>query len=204
MSFHLIEIKMETHSSMEACMAITLLFPYTLVINGTQSATLAPTADSLPITPTTNTNLVLTQQVGVFAAGAYQWTNNKWQFVIDYQTICNELFILSQAFLIMPSGGDNILPIGDSGAAIVSVYRNGVLQQKSAYTVIGSGISLVRPAAAYEVYLVFQNSPITPTTPIPSGGGISDAPSDGNAYVRKNAAWGNIQNELNEGAFTGI
>jgi hypothetical protein len=185
-------------------MAITLLFPYTLVINGNTTATLAPTADSLPITPTTNTNLVLTQQVGVFAAGAYQWTNNKWQFVIDYPTICNELFVLSKAFVIMPSAGDNLLPIGNSGAAIITLYKNGVLQPQSAYSAVSSGISLVHPAAAYEVYLVFQNSPITPTTPIPSGGGISDAPVDGNAYVRKNAGWDNIQNELNEGGFTGI
>jgi hypothetical protein len=184
-------------------MAITLLFPYTLITGGKVIPSLAPTADSLPITPTTYSNLVLTQQVGVFAAGAYQWTNNKWQFVVDYNTICNELFILSQALLVIPSGGDNILPIGDSGSAIVSVYRNGVLMPTSSYSVTSSGISLVRPAVLYEVYLVFQNSPITPTTPIPSGGGISDAPVDGNAYVRKNAAWDNIQNELNEGVFTG-
>lgn len=186
-------------------MAITLQFPYMQVISGKITPMLAPTADSLPITPTTSSNLVLTQQVGVFAAGAYQWTNNKWQFVIDYNTICNELFILSQAFVIMPSGGDNILPIGNSGAANVGVYRNGVLLPPSAYTVISSGISLVRPAILYEVYLVFQNSPITPTTPIPGGGsGIVDAPADGHPYVRKNAAWEDLQNELNEGAFNGI
>ncbi len=166
---------------------------------------LAPTADSLPITPTTDSNLVLTQTVGVFAAGAYQWTNNKWQFVIDYQTICNELFELSQAFVVIPAGGDNLLPIGDSGAANVTLYRNGVLQPTTAYSVVSNGISLVRPAILYEVYLVFQNSPIKPTTPVPDGGGgISDAPDDGVAYVRKNEAWENIQNELNEGAFNGI
>jgi hypothetical protein len=185
-------------------MAITLLFPYMLVVGGKTTPMLAPTADSLPITPTTNANLVLTQTVGVFAAGAYQWTNNKWQFVIDYQTICNELFIISQAFLVMPAAGDNLLPIGNSGDAIVSVYRNGVLLPQTSYTIVGSGISLMRPAVAYEVYLVFQNSPITPTTPLPSGGGISDAPTDGTPYVRKNAAWENLQSELNEGAFTGI
>jgi hypothetical protein len=155
--------------------------------------------------PTTETNLVLTQQVGVFAAGAYQWTNNKWQFVIDYNTICNEVFTFSQAFLVMPMGGDTLLPIGDSGAAIVTVYRNGVPLSSSAFEVLSTGISLSRPAAMYEVYLVFQTSSITPTTPISGGsGGIPDAPSNGNAYVRKNSTWESIQNELNEGVFTGI
>jgi hypothetical protein len=186
-------------------MAITLLFPYTLVVGGKTVPSLAPTAESLPITPTINTNLVLTQQVGVFAAGAYQWTNNKWQFVIDYNTICNEVFTFSQAFLVMPMGGDTLLPIGNSGAAIVTVYRNGVSLSSTAYEVTSTGISLLRPAAMYEVYLVFQTSSITPTTPISGGGGgIPDAPSNGTAYVRKNSAWESIQNELNEGVFTGI
>jgi hypothetical protein len=196
------KVKIPYH--VEADMAITLLFPYTMTYGGQQTARLAPTTDSLPVTPDTNgDNLVLTQQVGVFSAGAYQWTNNKWQFVIDYKTICNELFAFSKAFVILPSGGDNLLPIGNSGAAIVSLYKNGVLQPPSYYSVTSSGISLVRPAMLYEVYLVFQTSPIQPTTPIPSGGGISDAPDDGNAYVRKDAAWENIQSELNEGVFTG-
>jgi hypothetical protein len=190
---------------MGADMALTLQFPYMLVVGGKIMSMLAPTADSLPITPTTSTNLVLTQQVGVFSAGAYQWTNNKWQFVIDYDTICNELFGLSQAFVVIPSGGDTILPIGNSGAAVITVYRNGVLIPSNSYTVVSSGIALSRPAVLYEVYLVFQNSPITPTTPIPGGGsGIIDAPADGNPYVRKNANWENLQDELNEGAFNGI
>jgi hypothetical protein len=191
---------------MEADMAITLQFPYMLVVSGMIIPKLAPTAESLPIMPTdTNENLVLTQQVGVFSAGAYQWMNNRWQFVVDYNTICNELFIISQAYVIIPSVGDNLLPIGNSGAAIVSVYRNGVLMPTTSYTVIGSGISLMRAASQNEVYLVFQNSPMTPTTPIPGpGGGIADAPTDGNPYVRKNAAWEDLQNELNEGTYTGI
>jgi hypothetical protein len=190
---------------MEADMAITLLFPYMLVNGGRITARLAPTVESLPISPTTDDNLILTQQVGVFAAGAYQWVGAKWQFVVDYKTICNEMFVLSQAFTVLPLGGDNLLPIGDSGAAIVTVYKNGVIMASSAYTVTSAGISLVKPAVLFDVYLVFQTSPITPTTPISGGGGgIPDAPVNGTAYVRKNGAWEDIQNELNEGIFTGI
>jgi hypothetical protein len=187
-------------------MAVSLLFPY-IALNGSKQLLMqAPTTDSLPLVPDNRgQNLVLTQQVGVFAAGGYQWVNSRWQFVVSYAVICNDLFGVSQAFLVMPNVGDNLLPIGDSGAALVAVYRNGSLLSSSSYSVVNTGIVLTRPAALYEVYLVFQRSPLTPTTPVSGGGGgISDAPSDGHAYVRKNASWEIIQNELNEGNFTGI
>lgn len=164
-----------------------------------------PTVDSLPISPgAQGENLVLTAPVGAYAAGAYQWVNNRWQFLIDYATICREIFTVSQAFVVLTNTGDNVLPIGDSGAAILTIYRNGVVLASSAYYNSSSGIVLNTPAGRFDVYVVLQNSPLMPTTPISGGGGgISDAPVDGNPYVRKNAAWENIQNELTEGVYTG-
>jgi len=95
------------------------------------------------------------------------------------------------------------LPVGDNGAAIVSVYKNGVLQPTTAYTKTPQGISYNAPFSnMFDVYLVMQQSPITPTMAL-TGGGIPEAPVDEDAYVRKNAGWENIQNELIEGNFTG-
>jgi hypothetical protein len=185
-------------------MAITLLFPYTVIYsNGVQVSRQAPTTDRLPITPDAQgDNLVLTTQVGVFGPGAYQWSNNRWQFILEYATICSELFGVADAYVIIPGSGDNLLPVGNSGSAIVSVFKNGVQMPTSAYTITTQGISLNVPTILYEVYVVMQVSPMNATTPI-TGGGIPDAPDDGNPYVRKNAAWENLQNELNEGVFTG-
>jgi hypothetical protein len=186
-------------------MAITLLFPYIVVYgNGVKMGKQAPTTESLPVSPEPSIdNLILTKQVGVFGPGAYQWINNRWQFVLDYAIICNELFGVSQAYVVMPYAGDNLLPVGNSGAAIVSVYKNGVLMPSTMYSITMAGIALNNQTASNEVYLVMQDSPIDPTMAITGGGGIADAPVDGNPYVRKNGAWENLQSELNEGVFTG-
>lgn len=185
-------------------MAITLFFPYIAILSNGQKVSLqTATAETLPLTPDAQgENLVLTKQIGVFGPGVYQWFNNKWQFILSYENVCDELFGISQMYVAMPHPGDNLIPVGDSGSAIVSVYRNGIIVAPSTYEVTTLGISLNSPTRAGEVYVVVQASPITPTTSI-SGGGIPDAPTDGSAYVRKNGAWENIQNELNEGSFTG-
>lgn len=185
-------------------MAITLLFPYiAITASGQKIPMQGPTVESLPVMPDTQgENLVLTKQVGIFGPGAYQWSNNRWQFILSYTTICSELYGVSRAFVAMPNAGDNLIPVGDSGAAIVSVYRNGTKLAANSYSVTSLGISLTAPTRENEVYVVIQDSPLTPTTPI-AGGGIPDAPVNDTAYVRKNAAWENLQNELNEGVFTG-
>jgi hypothetical protein len=187
-------------------MELTILFPYISVYGSNQVLQQAITTSSLPTIPDNRGEaLVLTQQVGVFSAGSYLWVNNRWQLTLDYATICDQVFGVSRALVLTPGTGDNFLAIGSSGAAIVRVYKNGVLQPTSYYTVTATGISLSRPTVLYEVYLVLQISQITPMTDLSQGGsGIVDAPVDGNAYVRKNAAWENIQNELNEGSFTGL
>src|SRR5579859_6198095 len=105
-------------------MAITLLFPY-IAINaaGNKTPMQGPTVESLPVVPDSlGENLILTKQVGIFGPGAYQWSNNRWQFILSYTIICSELYGVSQAFVAMPNAGDNLIPVGDSGAAIVSVY----------------------------------------------------------------------------------
>lgn len=185
-------------------MAITIFFPYIAILgNGQKIPMQGPTVDSLPITPDSRgENLILTATVGVWGPGAYQWVNNRWQFILDYSLITSEIFRISQAYVVFPNAGDNLLPIGPSGQANVTVFKNGTLQPASYYTVTSQGISLVTPARLNEIFVVNQESPITAITPI-TGSGVPDAPSDGSAYVRKNAAWGNIQNELNEGKFTG-
>lgn len=184
-------------------MAITLLFPYIAVLaTGQKIAMQGPTVESLPSVPDSlGENLVLTKQVGVFGPGAYQWINNRWQFILAYSTICAELFGVSQAYVCIPNTGDNLLPVGDSGAAIVSVYKNGAIVPTSSYTIINTGISLKTPVKANEIFVVLQDSPLSATTAI--NGGIPEAPVNGSSYVRKNAAWENLQNELNEGVFTG-
>lgn len=129
-------------------MAITLFFPYIAILaNGQKVSMQAPTTESLPVIPDSQgENLVLTKQVGVFGPGAYQWMGNRWQFVVSYAAICSELFGVSQGYVSTPNAGDNLIPVGDSGAALVSVYRNGtLLVQNSAYTVTTQGISLTTP-----------------------------------------------------------
>jgi hypothetical protein len=114
-------------------MAVTLQFPYTLVqANGTKVPQLAPSVDSLPSNPTTTLNVVLTATVGAFAAGAYQWvqSKNRWVFVIDYNSISNQLFTISQAYLCFPNAGDNMLPVGDTGQAWVTYPRLQVQLQR--------------------------------------------------------------------------
>lgn len=186
-------------------MTVQLFIPYTQVLgNGAMTATSAPTVDSIPSTPAANQNLILTGPVGTFAAGAYQWVTarGRWQFLVDYQTICSQLFGVSEGYLCFPNTGDNLLPIGGIGQAICNVYRNGA--RITTYTTSSLGVTLSTPAAANDLYLIILISPLTAVTPISVGsGGISDAPNDGNAYVRKSLAWENIQSELNEGIFTG-
>jgi hypothetical protein len=186
---------------------VQLFIPYSMVLgNGTQIATSAPLVDSLPTTPSSNMNLILTGVVGTFAAGAYQWvpTKSRWQFIVDYQTICSQLFGVSNAFLCFPNAGDNFLPVGPYGQAQVAVYRNGGLQPTSAYTLGTDGVHLVSPALAADLYLVIMVNPMRGNTPISGGGGgISDAPNDGNPYVRNSLAWEQLQNELNEGQYSG-
>lgn len=187
-------------------MAITLFFPYTAIFSNGQKVSLqAYTAESLPLTPDPKeTTLVLTKQIGIYGPGVYQWFNNKWQFVLSYENVFNELFGITKIYIATPNSGDNLIPVGDSGQAIVSVYRNGGVLAPSAYDIVTEGISLKSPTNTGEVYVVKQASPITPTTIIPSGGsGIPDAPINGLAYVRKNGAWEDISSELNEGSFTG-
>jgi hypothetical protein len=187
---------------------LTIYFPYTAVTgSGQQTDLVAPLAASLPIAPENNVgNLILTQQVGVFGPGAYQWVQSKgrWQFILPYTLICQQLFGVSQNYVVMPNAGDNLLQIGSSGAAIVSVYRNSYLLPEDAYSVVPQGITLVTSALNGDVFVVIQISPLLPTTDISSGGGIPEAPDDGTAYVRKNEGWEDIQNELNEGNYTGV
>jgi hypothetical protein len=180
-------------------MAVTLFIPYIAVQpNGVLVQTSAPTVDSLT-SAGTGTGVVLTNDVGVYAAGGYQWipSRNRWQFTIDYQTICGQVFGVSQGFVATPNPGDTLIPIGSSGAATVVVRRNGVII--TTYTLNNLGVVLNIPASLGDVYVIIQYSPLTATTAI----GVTDAPIDGNAYVRKNAAWENLQAETNEGLFTG-
>jgi hypothetical protein len=184
-------------------MAVILYLPYTYVTpNGTQIPSLAPTVDSFPITPDERgNNLILTVQKGVYAPGAYQWVDSRWQFILPYETVCQQLFGLSANFVCVPNVGDNLLPIGNSGAANVDVYRNSV--QITGFSLQPQGVALPNPASRDDVYVVVQWSPIKPTDSITGGGGIPDAPTDGQAYVRKNLAWEQLQSEVNEGQFTG-
>ncbi|QBX06687.1 hypothetical protein H1O16_gp274 [Burkholderia phage BcepSaruman] len=183
-------------------MSVALFFPYSIVrSNGGITNAFAPLVDTLPAYPDTRgLNLILTQSVGVFSPGAYQWsdTKSRWQFILDYQLICQQLFALSDAFLYVANPGDNLIPIGNSGAALLSVYKNGY--KTTAFSSTAAGISLNQPATNGDMYLVSRVSPITPTSAI---SGIGDAPVDSKVYVRSNAAWQDIQSSLNEGAFVG-
>lgn len=183
-------------------MAITLFFPYVAVLpNGQKIPMQGMTVESLPVNPDGfGENLILTKQVGVFGPGAYQWVNNRWQFILSYSTICSELYGVSQVFVALPNAGDNLIPIGDSGAATVTVYKNGIkIPVQTAYSVTTQGISLVNPAKTNDVFAIIQESPIKATTPL----GVTEAPANGLAYVRKDDAWELLQNELNEGSFNG-
>jgi hypothetical protein len=186
-------------------MPVTLFIPYTILRgDGTFIPTNAPIVDSIPAMPTNGIdNLILTSQFGSFVAGAYQWVpqKNKWQYLIDYDTICSQLFGVSDAYLCFPNAGDNFLPVGSSGNALMEITRNG--SPYTTYEITDTGIVLDLPAVAYDIYLVLQASPYTATSILTGGGGIPDAPDDGIAYVRKLQAWEDIQDELNEGNFYG-
>ncbi len=180
-------------------MTVNLFLPYTLVqANGTQTATTSPTVDAIPTSPTTTPNVVLTTTVGTYVPGAYQYVaaKSRWQFLIDYQTICNQLFGVSNAFLCTPNAGDNLLPIGTVGIATVHITRNGVALTQ--YTVGPTGIVLTTPAAASDMYLVLLSSPLNAMTAF-----VVDAPIDGNAYARNSGGWELVANETNEGSYVG-
>ncbi len=188
-------------------MAVQLFIPYSMVLgDGSIVATSAPLVGSLPANPVTTPNLILTSDVGQFASGAYQWISQKsrWQFVVDYQTICSQIFGVSNAFLCFPNEGDNFLPVGASGEAQVAVFRNGGLLPTTAYEIGTTGIHLLTPAIEYDLDLVIMVNPIRGNTPISGGGGgIPDAPNDGTPYVRNSLEWEELQDELNEGLYTG-
>lgn len=182
-------------------MAFVLLLPYTIVhSNGSMTPTVAPTVDTLPLNPITEQNVILTQPFGNYEPGAYQWVANKqrWIFVVDYQTICSQIFGVADAFLCFPNAGDNFLPIGSSGDAQTTVCRNGVIF--TGYEVNSTGIHLDEPAAQDDLYLVMQWSPLRGNSSL-TGGGIPDVPLDDTPYVRKNQAWEQLQQELNEGQY---
>lgn len=180
-------------------MAVNLFIPYVAVAaNGNKTITSAPTVDALPTSPLSVPNVVLTVTVGAFIPGAYQWviSKNRWQFIVDYQTICSQLFGISTAYVCTPNAGDNLLPVGDAGAAVLKVTRNGAVYTD--YTKLSMGLALGLPATASDIYLVIMQSAINATTSL-----IADAPGNGNAYVRKNLTWSNVLDETNEGFYVG-
>ncbi len=181
-------------------MAIQLFIPYILLqTNGTKVPMQAPLVDSLPITPTTHSNVILTGLVGAFAAGAYQWNSvtGRWVFLVDYTTICSQLFGISSAFLWIPTVGSTFIPVGATGSALIKVTRNGA--PVTNYTVGSSGITLGNPSAANDMFLTVLVSPIVPSTVL--SGGVADAPMDNTMYVRGNATWAHMQDWLDEGTF---
>lgn len=187
-------------------MIVNLNFPY-IAIKGDGSKVIfqSSATDRLPssasLVDTVGNNVVLTDYTGNYKLGMYQYSHlrNRWQFVFPYKIICNELFTISQLFVCFPNGGDNLLPLGDTGQALLMVTRNGV--SISNYDRISSGIALQLPAVSGDIYGVVTSSPITAFTAIPAG--IPDAPVDGNPYVRDDGSWEPLQEFLNEGHFVG-
>ena len=188
-------------------MTIQLNIPYTVIKrDGTMVIAQSPTVDMLPSSETLNeqigNNVVLIDEVSSkFREGMYQYSQlrNRWQFVLPYSVICSELFSIAQLFVCFPNGGDNLLPIGNSGQSLLTVTRNGV--SISNYDRAHTGLALHTPAVAGDIYGVLSASPLTAATEIPAG--IADAPLDGNPYVRADGFWDPLQEYLNEGQFTG-
>lgn len=178
-------------------MAFLLYLPYTLIAaDGTTTARSAPTVDELPLYPALNAdNVILTSSVGNYPAGAYQWNpiRGRWQYIFDYPTICSAFFAIASAYIILPATGATLLPIGDSGNATVVVTRNG--SAFTNFTLNSSGIVLGIPATLGDIYFVAQESPLKPATLI-TPGGITDAPNNNLAYVRKNSAWALLTSQL--------
>lgn len=172
-------------------MSLDLLIPYTLITGGGAFSKHSPTVNSFPlVTNTTPDNVILTEKVGDSDPGMYQWNGNlfRWQFIADYETVTSQLFGLANAIICLMPGNTSLLPIGSSGTATITVYRNGV--QFSDYTVTSQGIQLTRPSQENDTYLVLQVSSLGAT----STPGVQDAPNDGNNYVRKSQAWNLLSN----------
>jgi hypothetical protein len=188
-------------------MLIKLNFPYMVVKgDGSKIIAQAPAVDKFPsnitLTEQIGNNIVLTDNINrKYRLGMYQYSTirNRWQFVLPYEVICGELFTISQMFVCFPNAGDNLLPIGDSGQALLTVTRNGV--SISNYDRVNTGLVLNMPAVNGDIYCVLTSSPFTSSTSIPAG--IPDAPLDGIPYVRNDGFWDPLQEFLNEGQFVG-
>jgi hypothetical protein len=159
--------------------------------NGSITSQSAPTVQEIPAFPDPSgpNNVVLTQQFGAsFAPGVYQWSavKQRWVFLYGYEQLCTSFFSIADAYVCLPNAGATLLPIGSSGEAAVAVTRNGI--SFTAYTLSASGVELGIPAQAGDVFFVARHSLLKPETLIVPGG-ISEAPSDGSAYVREDAAW---------------
>jgi hypothetical protein len=185
-----------------------LNFPNTAVkADGQMIIAQSPSVDALPSSATVvdqvgHNNVVLTADLNdSYRLGMYQYTTirNRWQMVLPYEVICSELFGISTMYVCLPNDGDNLLPIGDTGQALLTVTRNGV--SISNYDRTNTGLALQLPAVRGDVYGILCASPITAATVIPAG--IADAPFDSSPYVRTNGMWDTLQDHLNEGEFTG-
>jgi hypothetical protein len=185
-----------------------LNFPYTAVkADGQKIIAQSPAVDALPSSASVgdkvgHNNVVLTEDSNTgYKLGMYQYVHvrNRWQLVLPYEVICSELFGIAVLYVSFPGAGDNLLPIGDTGSALLTVTRNGV--SVSNYDRSNLGLVLQTPAVNGDVYGILVASPLTPTTAFPAG--IPEAPVDSSPYVRMNGMWDPLQDHLNEGQFIG-
>jgi hypothetical protein len=199
-------------------MSVSLYVPFTAVLaDGSTVARIAPTVDEIPLSPVvsynsggqlvTNDTVVLAETGGRSPAGAYQWGpgSGRWQFMLDYQSICSQLFGVSDAYLCFPNAGDTLMPVGDPGAASVLVSRNGV--KTTAFTTSSQGIVLDTPVELYEMVMVVLQSPITATTPVGETGTVVSVNSvmpDVNGNVLLTAAQFPTLAPLASPTFTGV
>lgn len=175
-----------------------LYFPITAVSSiGTRVPLFAPVVDSLTVSSTGTFSVVaLVKDVGTQLAGLYRLDDlGVWRRALPYLTLSSFIFESVEVFSYLPNSGTTILQATDLPNTLVEVYRNA--GKITTFTVSGNNVILNSPSQPNDSFIVL--SFITTSS---GGGGIPDAPSDNNAYVRKMQAWDNLNNQtLNEGSF---
>lgn len=175
-----------------------LYFPLTVVqTGGVFVQQVAPVVSDLTLSSTGTYQVVsLIATIGATADGMYILNPNtgQWRRVLPYLTLNSFIFDAVTLYVYVPTVGTTVLQTQGLGS-VWSVYRNA--SAITAFTTSSNNIILSNPSQTNDTFCVVAwhgNGG--------SGGGITDAPANGLAYVRQNASWSTLDSQiLDEGNF---